>query len=152
MGKARPRKSGKKKSQRSALFTRLRKHFGTDPAKLPVVEQNFPAYDRANLHLTVEELLADSEPRPELVGVVLPHQYSGVSLAKLTRPSTAKGYEEGPVEYVDVQLADEQRLACVKQGLYTFRQEGAPLALLLVEEETYRTEKGVQVAVMAPTR
>src|SRR5438045_903039 len=115
MAKAKPKNSRKKKSPRPALFTRLRKHFGTDPAKLPVVEQSFQAYDRANLHLTVEELLAGSDPPPELVGVVLPHQYSGVSLAKLTRPTTAKGYEEGPVEYVDVQLADEQRLACVKQ-------------------------------------
>ncbi len=142
----------KKARKLPALFTRLRKHFGTDPAKLPVIQQTFPGYDRANLHLTVQELLAGSTPAPDLVGVVLPSQYSGVSLAKLSRPETAKGYEEGPVEYVDVLLADDQRLACVKQGLYTFRDDGRPVALFITEEETYRPEKSLNVTVMAADR
>ena len=51
-----------------------------------------------------------------------------------------------------MQLADEQKLACVKQGLYTFREAGQPLALLLSEEDTYRSDKGLDVAVMAPDR
>src|SRR5579885_1623673 len=118
------------------LFVRLRYHFGTDPGKLPVVEQTFEAYDRANLHLTTEELLAGSDPPPTLVGVVVPDRFSGVSLAKLSRPATARGYEEGPVEYVDVALADNQRLGCVKQGLYLFREGGRPAVLLVAEEET----------------
>ena len=142
----------KKKAARAALFARLRKHFGTDPAKLPVIEQTFQPYDRANLHLAIEELLTGSDPPAELVGIVKPSHYSDVSLPKLSRPTTAKGYEEGPVEYLDVQLAGEQRLACVKQGLYTFRRDGRPAALLLVEEDTYRSEKGVQIAVMATDR
>ncbi len=142
----------KKRSRQPALFTRLRKHFGTDPAKLPVIQQTFPGYDRANLHLTVQQLLADSVPAPALVGVVLPSQYSGVSLAKLARPETAKGYEEGPVEYVDVSLADDQKLACVKQGLYTFRDAGRPVALFVTEEDTYRSEKALEVTVMALDR
>ncbi|VTR92011.1 aaa atpase central domain-containing protein : Uncharacterized protein OS=Sorangium cellulosum So0157-2 GN=SCE1572_01045 PE=4 SV=1: AAA [Gemmata massiliana] len=148
--KTKATKKSKKSAQKPALFTRLRKHFGTDPAKLPVIEQTFQSYDRANLHLTTEELLAGTEPA--LVGVVLPSQYSGVSLAKLAHPTTAVGYEEGPVEFVDVQLADEQRLACVKQGLYTFHDEDRPVAVLLSEEETYRPDKGLQIAVMAPDR
>src|SRR5256885_363236 len=131
MAKAKTKKTARTKAAKPALFTRLRKHFGTDPAKLPVVEQKFKTYEHANLHLTVEELVAKSDPPPALTGVVLPHQYSGVSLAKLSRPPTAKGYEEGPVEYVDVQLAGDQKLACVKQGLYTFRDEGRPVALLI---------------------
>ena len=77
---------------------------------MPVVEQAFSGYERANLHLTVEELVAKSDPPAELVGVVLPSQFVGVSLAKLSRPATAKDYEAGPVEYADVQLADDQRL------------------------------------------
>ncbi|AMV23686.1 ATP-dependent zinc metalloprotease FtsH [Gemmata sp. SH-PL17] len=141
----------KKSAQKPALFTRLRKHFGTDPAKLPVIEQTFQSYDRANLHLTIEELLAGADPA--LVGVVLPNLYSGVSLARLARPTTGKEYEEGPVEFVDVQLANDQRLACVKQGLYTFRDDGHPVALLLTEEDrrAFR-DRGLQVEVMAPDR
>src|SRR4051794_15412674 len=105
MAKAKKTAQKSKKSRAPALFARLRRHFGTDPAKLPVIEQTFPSYDRANFHLTIEELLA-SEP-PVLVGVLI-ERYSGLSLAKLARKETAKSFQEGPVQYVDVQLADEQ--------------------------------------------
>ncbi|HVL11588.1 MAG TPA: AAA family ATPase [Gemmata sp.] len=150
MAKTNTEKKPAKKKPAPALFTRLRGHFGTDPAKLPVIEQKFQFYDRANLHLTVEELLAKAGPH-SLVGVVLPHEYSGVSLAKLSRPATAKGYEEGPVEYVDVQLADDQRLACVRQGLYTCRDDGKPVALLVSESERFYST-GITVEVMASDR
>src|SRR5215217_2839719 len=129
---AKAKKRPKKPSKTPALLARLRKHFGTDPAKLPVIEQSFPSYDRANLHLTMQELLAGSAAAA-LVGVLI-ERYSGLSLAKLARRETAKSFQEGPVQYVDVQLADEQKLACVKQGLYTFREGGQPLALLVAEE------------------
>ncbi len=102
--------------------------------------------------MTTEELLAGSDPPPTLVGVVVPDRFSGVSLAKLSRPATARGYEEGPVEYVDVALADNQRLGCVKQGLYLFREGGRPAVLLVAEEETYRPEKSLRAAVMAADR
>jgi hypothetical protein len=133
------------------LFVRLRDHFDADPAKLPVVEQQFESYDRANLHLTVEQLLAGSEPPPALVGVVVPDRYSGASLAKLSRPATARQYEEGPVEYADVLLADDRHLACVKRGLYLFRDGGRPVALLVGEVESYRVE-GIRAEVMAADR
>lgn len=146
------KKASKKKRVRlPALLARLRKHFGTDPAKLPVVEQTFPNYDRANLHLALGELLAGSDPPAALTGVLV-ERYSGLSLAKLARKETAKGFQEGPVQYLDVPLADEQKLACIKQGLYTFRGGGGPLALLIAEEDTYRSAAGLEVAVMAPDR
>jgi hypothetical protein len=113
------------------LFRRLGAHFGCDPAALPVVEQTFAPYERPNLHLAIEDLLAEPQRRPELVGVVVPQEYQGVSLAKLARAASASQYDEGPVEYVDVALAGERRLACLKRGLYCFRDEGEPVALLL---------------------
>jgi hypothetical protein len=148
---AKAKKRPKKAAKVPALLARLRKHFGTDPAKLPVIEQSFPGYDRANLHLTVAELLAASDPPAVLTGVLV-ERYSGLSLAKLARKETAKTFQEGPVQYVDVELADGQKLACVKQGLYTLRDAGVPLALLVAEEDTYRSEKSLDVAVMAPDR
>jgi AAA+ superfamily predicted ATPase len=145
------RKKSKKSAATPALTNRLRNHFGTDPGKLPVVTQPFHTYERANLHLTVEELVGKSSPPSALVGVVLPSQYSGVSLAKLSRRSTAKGYEEGPVEYVDVQLADDQKLACVQQGLYTFHDVGRPVALLIAEPERFYSDE-ICAEVMAHDR
>src|SRR5579872_1862291 len=142
-------KKRKKITRVPALFTRLRKHFSTDPGKLPVVEQTFQLYDRANLHITIEELLAKCNTT--LIGIVLPHYYDTVSLAKISRESTAKGYEEGPVEYVDVELADNRRLACVKQGLYTFHDDGQPV-VLLITPPLHHHDGGIRVVVMAVDR
>jgi hypothetical protein len=134
------------------LFRRLREHFGCDPAALPVVEQSYEAYDRPNLHLALEGLLGEPDRRHELVGVVVLAQYQGVSLAKLSRPMSARQFDEGPVEYVDVPLAGEQRLACVKRGLFCFRDGGYPVALLLNFPELFRPGQGLTVEVMAAYR
>jgi hypothetical protein len=117
------------------LLTWLRDHFGTDPARLPVVEQTFETYHRPNLHLTVEALLAEPGRDPTLIGIVVAQRFNTVSLAKLARPRTAGEYDAGPVEYADVDLAGGTRLACVKRGLYLFRDGGTPVALLVSEGE-----------------
>src|SRR5262249_7199075 len=133
----------------SALHARLRDHFGTDPAKLPVVAQTVETYARPNLHLTIEELTAGIDPPPSLVGVITPDHSYAPTLAKLSRPLSATPFEEGPVEYLDVLLADDRRLACVKQGLYLFRADGRPVALLITEAMLFRPTEGVKVEVMA---
>jgi hypothetical protein len=142
----------KKKSstKRASLLARLRKHLKTDPAVLPVVEQVFATYERPNLHLAVEEALRELPERAELVGVVARREYDTARLAKLTRESTGKYYEPGPVEYTDVPLADGRQLACVKCGLYLVREAGGPLVLLLTEDRFHRT--GITAEVMAPDR
>jgi hypothetical protein len=147
------RSMAKKKRAKAdpALLKRLRTHFGEDPARLPVVEQHFDPYERPNLHLAVEELLEGPGRRAELIGIVVPEDYYGVSLAKLSRATTGKKFEEGPVEYVDVPLPGERQLACVKRGAWFFRDENAP-AVLLVSQERYSHPPQLLAEVMAPTR
>ena len=135
-----------------ALYARLRDHFGTEPARLPVVTGTFQTFDRPNLHLAIEALLAGVDTPPAPVGVVTPEHSYGPSLAKLSRPTTAAPFEEGPVEYADVQLDEGRRLACLKQGLYLFRAAGRPVALLVSEPEMFRPDGGPKVEVMAPDR
>jgi hypothetical protein len=134
-----------------SLFTALRDHFGADPSKLPVVEQTFQFYHRPNLHLAVQELLAEPGRDPKLLGVIVPEEFRGVTLAKLTRPRSASGFDEGPVEYSDVDLAGGQRLACVKRGLYRFRDGQLPVALLIAEQMPH-FRGGISVEVMAGDR
>lgn len=115
------------------LLTRLRAHFDCDPSSLPVVEQDFAIYDRPNLHLTVEELLAQPGRQTELIGVLVLQQYNEARLAMFTRQSSARYFEDGPVKYADVSLAGGGQLSCVKRGLYLFRHEDQPVAMLLQE-------------------
>ncbi|MBW3596770.1 MAG: ATP-binding protein, partial [Planctomycetes bacterium] len=118
---------------------------------LPVVHQEFAAYERANLHLALEELLSEEGRETELLGIVARHEYERPALAKLVVDNKGKFYRAGPVEYADLALADDQRLACVKQGLHLTRDDGSPAALLL-SEEAHGPFIKIMLEVMAPRR
>lgn len=135
--------------RKARLFKRLQKHFLTDPAHLPVMLEDIEVYERPNLHLAVAELL-DSRRQPcELVGIV-EFDYE-LNLARLSRPSSAKQFDEGPVAFIDVPLANGEKLACVRDGLYLFRDDDQPVALL-VTGRTHRYPAKIGVEVMAPNR
>jgi hypothetical protein len=129
----------------------LRKHLGADPAELPVLEQQFAMHQRPNLHVAVEEILGGAGCRSELVGVLALDEYHGPSLARLSHEASARRYEEGPVEYVDVALPGGRSLACVKRGLYFVREKEGPLALL-VTKPMHVHPPSVQVEVTASSR
>lgn len=133
-----------------ALLRKLERHFGDDPATLPVIEQHFATYERPNLHLAIEDVVRSTDPKFELSGIVLYQEYNRASLARLSRKASAKRFDEGPVEYVDVALHGDQRLGCVKNGLYLFGESGRPLALLLEQDQHWNQR--VLVEVMAPDR
>jgi cell division protease FtsH len=134
-----------------SLLLRLRAHFGCDPSRLPVVEQEFASYERANLHFALEEMLGGSQRHWELLGVVVLEEYRGATLARLSRAGSARSFDEGPVEYADVPLPGNEQVACVKNGLYLVREDDRPLAILLTESaEPWRQQIGMEV--MAPER
>jgi hypothetical protein len=134
-----------------ALLQRLRTHFGGDPARLPVVEQTFDFYERPNLHLAIEECLAEPGRRAELVGIVAQDDYHPVSLARLTRPASASLFDEGPVEYRDQDLPGGKSLSCVKRGAYFLRDGELPLVMLLSEQHFTR-HPSIVIELMAPDR
>ena len=51
------------------LRVRLRAHFATDPAVLPVVGEQFEGYDDANVQLAIDSWLGTERRAAELVGV-----------------------------------------------------------------------------------
>jgi hypothetical protein len=147
----RKKKSVMKSKAEPTLLRRLRRHFDGDPAELPVVEQEFAVYERPNLHLALEETLAEPRRRAEQIGVLVLEQYREARLAELTRAASAKRFDVGPVKYVDVPIAGGRQLACVKRALYLFRDEGHPVALLL-SESAFTHRPGIVVEVMATDR
>jgi cell division protease FtsH len=140
---------GKRRKRAPALLKRLQQHFQRNPAELPVIEQKFEPYERPNLHLAIEELLQEPGRDPELLGIVVAEEYHSLTLSKLSRKSSARSFDEGPVEYVDVALAGGQQLACLKRGLYLFRHENQPIAMLVAEERFHET---LSVEVMGVDR
>lgn len=128
-----------------ALLRRMREHFDGDPAELPVIEQAFALYERPNLHLALAELLNEPGRKAQLIGVVVAEEYHTLSLSKLSRKATAKSFHDGPVEYVDVPLADGRQLACVKRGLYLLFDQDRPLVMLVATDRLYRENLRVEV-------
>ena len=145
-----PRQDKKERAAKPSLLRRLKKHLDGDPARLPVIQHELASYERPNLHLAIDELLAAPERETTLVGVIVPSEHQSVTLSKLSRKATASNFDEGPIEYVDVALANERRLSCVKRGLYCFRDDGHPVAMLL-SEKGYPF-KGIVLEVMATDR
>src|SRR4051794_30760316 len=123
-----PAKTRKKRKPAPVLLRRLRKHFGADPADLPVIEYQVVAHERPNLHLAVEELLSQADRQADLLGVVGEQDYHQPSLARLSREKSARYFDQGPVQYVEVDLPSQRRLSCVKTGLYLIRDKKEPLA------------------------
>jgi hypothetical protein len=144
-------KHRKSKISADYFLKRLRKHFGVDPGDLVVVTQAFAVYDRPNIHLALEELLARRGTKAELEGIVAHDTYESPSLARLSRQMTARGFLPGPVEYHDVELAGGKRLACVKSGVYWVKTRGGPVAMM-IGQDRHRFPPEISVEVMATTR
>ncbi|MBX7103754.1 MAG: AAA family ATPase [Gemmataceae bacterium] len=133
------------------LLTRLTNHFGGDPVRLPVVTQQFPKLERANLHYAFEMLLAGPGIRHELIGVLSLEHYGEATLARLSRPRSAVHFDEGPVEYADVPLPEDQRLACIRNALYLVHDGETPWAILL-SESRHSWQQAIDIEVMAADR
>jgi len=129
----------------------MRKHFDADPSKLALVTQSFPLYERANIHLALQQLLTMRGIKAELEGIVLAEHWESASLTKFTREFTARRFMPGPIEYHDVELADGNRLACVKRGVYWIRSKAGKTALL-VSETQHQYPQQISIEVMGLTR
>ena len=110
----------------SPLFERMRGHLGADIAQLPVTVEQFDSFDLPNLQVALDGYLAADGRSAELVGVSMEHKrFMAVGLSELVS-WTEDGPDErrlveGPVDYVNVHLADGRVLACVHFGLYLVR-------------------------------
>lgn len=118
---------------------------------MPVLQQKYPSYERANAHFAIEELRQEPDSVPELVGIVVREDYESVSLSKLSRPDTACQYHEGPVEYIDEPLPGGNRLSCVKRGLHLLQIGGQPFVLLQTES-SYSHDRDITLEIMAPDK
>jgi hypothetical protein len=135
---------------------RLRALFGTDPAALPIVAEQFVPSEHPNLQAALDAWLQPGGRSFEAVGVTSEYKrFNGLGLADiLTSGRTGlvggSGPAAGPVEYVNVALDGDRVMTCLQFGLLLVRDGERPLAVL-VSGPTERTVRDrVQIEVMAP--
>src|SRR5207248_1504062 len=107
----------------AVFVSRLREHFAQEPTTLPVVSEAFETYDHPNVHLAIENYLAQPGRSADILGIISDHKYMGISLSDLVAPAGSSlmgrsGASEGPVEYVNIALDEDRVLTCVQCGLY----------------------------------
>lgn len=122
-------------------------HFGHDPLKLATVTEKFPTSDQPNLHLALAEYVQSAGALSKLEGVAGLEDYGTLTMARmLTNPAAATG----PVQYVNVDVAGGEVLACVQQGLFLLR--GDRREAILVSGPSHGPWESLNVEVMAETR
>src|SRR5260221_5542219 len=129
---------------RSPLIERIQAHLGADSTQLPVIAEEYDAFEPPNVQVALEAYLAGPDRQAELVGVgVANKRFLHVSLADLLSQgglsgqggllglSGRAGLAEGPVEYVNFHLAAGRVLSCVQFGLYLVRTGDTRLVAFL---------------------
>ncbi len=120
---------------RSPLLERIQAHLGADPTQLPVIAEEFDSFEHPNVQVALDDYLGGTGRRAALVGVAMDNKrFMALSLSDLVsrvggvgRPALA----EGPVDYVNVHLADDRVLACVQYGLYLVDDGDARLVVFV---------------------
>jgi len=140
------------------LAKRLREHLGAPVTDSPVVEQKFNWADRPNLQTAIDTYLAANSRSHELIGVSAGQgRLMGLRLVDLlTSGSGLMGQPPtsiGPVQYVNVSLADGESLACVQCGLYLISDGDQRFAALVSGGRDFGfSGKELKIEIMAPAR
>jgi len=120
------------------FLRRIRDHLDAELAHLAILSEEFDASDHPNLQLALDAYLAVEGRSAELIGVTGPHgRFMGINLADLVtagRPGLMGGMEptEGPVEYTNFHLGDDEVLRCVQSAVVLIADGDSRLAAVLI--------------------
>lgn len=118
----------------SRLLDRITHHLGTNPAALPVTTEQYDTFEAPNLQRALDAYLEAEGRSAELVGVsVANKRFMAAGLSEMVAPTS--GYmpalQEGPVDYTNYHLANDEVLACVHFGVYLMASGDSRLAVLV---------------------
>jgi len=120
---------------RSPLLERIQAHLGADPTQLPVIAEEFDSFEHPNVQVALDGYLGGTGRHAALVGVAMDNKrFMALSLSDLVSRTGGGGRSvlaEGPVDYVNVHLADDRVLACVQYGLYLVADGDARLVVFV---------------------
>jgi hypothetical protein len=137
---------------------RLRAHFATDPALLPIVAEHLEPSEHPNLQASLDAWLQQPGRSSEAMGVTSEYKrFNGLGLGDVLASGRTglvgrSGPAVGPVEYVNVPLDGDRVMTCVQFGLLLVRDGDLPLAVLVCGPQERSIRDKLQVEVMAPDR
>lgn len=111
------------------LLHYLKKHFGREPRKYPIVQAEFSAYRHACVYVALQHYLADKRRRWTVLGPATTD--SDLKLTDIIHPVSFSQQTDGPIQYIDVALSNGGSLSCAQRALYLVRDHNARFAILL---------------------
>jgi DNA polymerase III delta prime subunit len=129
------------------LLTYVKRHLGGEPRKFSIVQAQFPLHRHGCLHRAIEQFLGGKRRRGVVLGTSAAD--AEIKLSDLVRPDYFEHPVEGPVEFIDVLLADGGRLSCAKRALYLVRDNGKRFVVMV---SLPRYEDVISVEVIARDR
>ena len=102
--------------------SRLRRFFGCDPSKLPLVTRDFPQVDFPNLQTVLDEVAGRPTSNQEIVG------YRWNSLAQRDQNQSNMSLI-GPLRYREVDISYEDSLRCMLNGVRLLTLDGKRFAV-----------------------
>jgi hypothetical protein len=137
----------------SPLLERMQAHLGGDPARLPVVAEEYDSFDHPNVQVALDAYLAGPGRRADLVGVGADNKrFMAFGLSDLlSRSGLPHGpvLTEGPVDYVNFHLADDRVLSCVQFGLYLVHDGDKRLVVFVAGPSDHGPRQKLRVEVVA---
>ena len=118
----------------SQLRDRIAAHLGADPAQLPVTTEQFDTFEAPNLQLALDAYLKAEGRSGELLGISMENKrFMAAGLSELVARASRyqPALQEGPVDYTNYHLANDEILACVHFGLYLVRAGESRLVALV---------------------
>lgn len=114
----------------SPLLDRIAAHLGEDPTRLPVIAEEFDAFEHPNVQVALDDCLARPGRTWELAGLAVENKRFGqLGLSDLL--SRRQRLAEGPPDFVNFHLDDGRVLPCVQFGLYVVRDGAASLLVFV---------------------
>ena len=108
-------------SEQTPLMKRLKEHLGGDPTTMPIVAEEFEAYEHPNVQVALDDLLGKRSGRTvDLVGIAMQNKrWGAMTFSDLLASTGPWGrLAEGPVDYTNFELDEGRVVACVQFGLF----------------------------------
>lgn len=113
------------------LIERLKGYLGEEPSKVPVVAEEFEAYEHPNAQVATDAVLGRHGRSFELIGIsMMQKRWNAITFSDLLSGAGPLGrITEGSVDYINFRLEDDKILTCVQFGLYLVTDGAERLAI-----------------------
>lgn len=124
---------------------RVMRHFdGCGLETLATVERAFPVTVQPDLEAAIETVL----PGAEFAGISARRGYETITFSYLVNERREPAVISAP-EYLDIDIGEEKAARCVVSGIWMFKIDGAPVALMISQVGRMEHSPGIHAQVIA---